>query len=455
MTIIIVSIFLVGFLLIATERLNRMNSSAVAIFMGVVAWVLYVSMGSDYLAAQHAAEFQQFEATFTGAKSVKVFISQYVFLPYLMKAAETVLFLLCTMTIVEVLNNNGCFDFLQEWLYVRNPKKFLWLLMLFTALLSVNLDNLTTVCVMLSIMHALVATESLRRIYGVVIILSANLAGAITVIGDVTSLTLWQSGLITPTEYTSQIALPAMVGLVTTLLLFTLRLPARVGLKQSIIPYRGDDTTLNRWQRLLMLIVGLGGLWFIPTFHRITQLPPLVGAMCVLGVLWIVHELSNRLLISSDIMVRKRFPLVLQYANVQKMLFFFGLSLAFGALAETGVLTRLLETIPASLSNEYVYSAFSGLLAALFNGIAAILGNVAMLTAGSEGLASMFVANPDYWALLNFSVAMGSCLFCIGTLDGMYLMKMEHFSLGWYLKHCTWRILVGWLAGGFTFFLFS
>lgn len=453
MTIAIVAILFVGFLLIATEKMNRMNSSAVAIFMGVTVWVLYVCMGADYLAAEHAVDFQTFQSTFTGEKSVKVFISEFVFLPYFIKTCSTVLFLFCTITIVEVLNNNRCFDFLQEWLYVGNPRKFLFVLTVFTAFLSINLDNLITSCLMLSITHSLVSNSSLRRIYGFAIIVTANIAGAVTVIGDVNSFTLWQNKLITPTHYTTAIILPCLVSLVVTLVLLLPLLPHHLSTKHSLLPYRGDDKSLSRWQRLLMLVIGLGGLWFVPTFHRITQFPPLMGAVCVLGVLLIVNELCNRSFLSADVMVRKRLPLALQYANIQKMLFFLGLSLSFGALAETGVLSKLQTILPVFLNENYTYAIGSGVFASIFNGMSAILANVSMASTEALPITIDISQNGVYWPLLSFSVAMGGCLLCIGTLEGLYLMTLEELPLKWYIKHCSWRVFAGWIAG-LSIFLF-
>ena len=309
---IIISIILIGLFLIATESLNRMNKAAVAMFFGVSCWLLYIAFGSDFVISQHPVQFFSYISSHAiNAMAVKDFIAHNIFTEYIFRGAQVVLYFLATMTIVEVLNNNGCFDFIGEWLRSKRPITLLWVLAIITFLLSANLDNTTTACLMLGIMHPVFQDERMRKIYGAVIILAANCGGASTVIGDLTTLTLWTDGLITPTAYSMMVMPALVVALGTTLTLISLRLPARIHLGTHIPPYRGDDTILNRWQRMIMFFVGAGGLWFIPTFHRITQLPPFLGAMCVLSLLWIVNELCNRSLLGSDQMVRKRLPLSL------------------------------------------------------------------------------------------------------------------------------------------------
>lgn len=156
----------------------------------------------------------------------------------------------------------------------RKPRKLLWLLFIFTFVLSANLDNLATVVLMLTIMHPVLQSDKQRRIYGTVIVLAANCGGAITVIGDITSLRLWNDQLVTPSTYFLTLVMPMTAAAITMLTLLARSLPPRVELSLDRLPFRGDDTVLTRPQRLLMLLVGIGGLWFIPSFHRITLLPP-------------------------------------------------------------------------------------------------------------------------------------------------------------------------------------
>lgn len=457
MSIVIASIVLLGIFFIATENVNRMNKSAVAMFVGVLCWLLYLIDGSRLLAVEHSEGFAAFlngqpESWFM----VKEYIANSLFLKYMARAAEVALFLFGTMTTLDVLTGNGCFDFLPEWLRTRNPRRYLWWLAGFTFILSANLDNLITVCMMLAVMHTMVADRRLRMIYGAVIVLAANCGGAFTVIGDVSSLTLWMEGLVTPTCYAGKLVLPSVVALVVVLLLVMRELPRRLEVVQTAPPYRGDDTILTRWQRLLMLFVGIGGLWFIPTFHRITHLPPFVGVLCVLSFLWIVDELCNRSLLGSDRMVRKRQPQALQYANMQHILFYVGLTFAFGALAETGLLTKVLGYTATYADNLYGHSVCLGLLSSVAGNLSVVLAGVALfadasLPASAE-LGKVFLQDGNFWPLLSFTTALGGTLLPIGTLAGCALMRMEEVSMKWYVRHFSGKVLLAWLAGLLVFF---
>ncbi len=456
--IIIIAILTTGLILIATENVHKMNKAAVAMFMGAICWVLYLAYGKSFVVSEHQIGFLSYISEHPqNAMSVTEFIAQNIFVKYIRQVAEIVLYLLGTMTIVEVLNNNGCFDFFAEWVRTRSARLLLWLLAIFTFLLSANLDNLTTACLMLGIMHTLIGDARLRMIYGSVVVFAAACGGAFTVIGDVTSLTLWLQGLVSPTSYAAVLVLPCFVAMCTVLLLVHRKLPRTIQLVRNPFPYRGDDTVLTRWQRLLMLFVGVGGLWFVPTFHRLTLLPPFVGAFCVLALLWIVNELCNRKLMGSGRLVQKRHPMVLEYANLQHMLFFAGLTLAFGALTETGFLEEFFKWSAMKLRDIYVIGWGMGALSAVFNNVTTVLANTAVyapdLVATYPELASNFGEGGQYWPLLSFSTAMGSSLLCIGTLAGYALMRMEGVTLGWYVRHFSGKVFVGWNVGLMVYWL--
>ena len=457
--IIIVAILFIGLILIATENFNKINKAAVAMFMGILCWLLYIGYGTSFVIAEHQIDFLSYLSNNSVTEqSVKEFIASDIFLKYSVISAEIAIFLVATISIIEVLNNNGCFDFIQEWLKTYNPTRFLWIIAGITFILSANMDNVTTVCLMLAVMHSIVADDKARMMFGAVIVLAANCGGAFTVIGDVTSLTLWTSGLVTPTAYSSLLVLPSFVALATVLVLVSRSLPTRLRLVHTAPPYRGDDTVLNRNQRLLLLFVGIGGLWFIPTFHRITLMPPFVGALCVLALLWIFNELCNRSLLHSDQMVKKRLPVALQYANIQNILFFIGLTLALGAVTETGCFARFFNWLTNHLTdNEYIISGFMGILASLLNNVTVVLGNIAIF---SQDVAQshpefdkLFSVNGTFWPLLSYTSAMGGSLLSIGSLAGYALMRMENVTLRWYIRHFAPKVLVGWFIGLVVFYI--
>ena len=200
MTLIIVAILIVSYLFIATERLTNINKAAIAVFAGTVGWVLYICWGSDFIMSNHQGEYLSFlhGATAT-SDAVKSYIWQNIFIQCVGKASEVVLFLLATMTIVEILHNNGCFDFLTIWLRTRNSRLLLWKLAAFSFILSANLDNISSTVMMLTVTNQILPRTRDRIIYGAVVVLAVNFGGAITVIGDPTSLVLWNMGAITAT----------------------------------------------------------------------------------------------------------------------------------------------------------------------------------------------------------------------------------------------------------------
>ena len=192
MTLIIVIMLIIGYLLIATGHLTGVNKAAIAMFIGTVGWVVYICWGADYVMSQHPSEYAEFlNGEAPSSDAVKYFIYDDVFLKYVGRAASIVMFLIATMTIIEILDNNGCFDFITEWIRTRNSKRLLWTITLATFILSANLDNLTTATMMLVIMHAIVRSRRQRMLIGAAIVLAANCGGSFTVIGDPTGLLLW------------------------------------------------------------------------------------------------------------------------------------------------------------------------------------------------------------------------------------------------------------------------
>ena len=445
MALIIISILIVGYMLIAMGHVTKMNKAAIAMFAGTVGWVLYICYGTDFVMSQHPREYSDFlsGAAATSA-NVKHFIAQNIFIKYVGKGAEIVLFLLSTMTIVEILDNNGCFDFLSEWMRTRSSRRLLWTMAGITFLISANLDNLTTTTMMLVIMHKLLPNRRQRMVFGSAIVLAANCGGALTVIGDPNGLLLWTNGAVTATSFSASLALPCMMAWLLPTWWLGRSLPSHVELQSTAMPYRGDDTNLNRWQRLLMLFVGIGGLWFIPTFHNITKLSPFLGALCVLSVLWIVNEVVNRKLMNIDQMIQRPTPRVLQYGIIQLMLFVMGVMLAIGAVRETGIINHIEQFCHANIHNVWIMGVIAGVSSCVIDTFATCMSFFSLhqvidaqqlrLFSDSDYM-SAFVTNGMYWKIIAYCSAMGGNVLLLGSMSGLALMKMEHIHVGWYFKH--------------------
>lgn len=457
MTLVIVSILIIGYVLISTGWMTNVNRAAVAVFMGTVGWVLYICYGTDFVLAQHPREYSDFlMGVAPNPENVKHFISQNIFLDYVGRGAEIALFLLATMSIVEILNNNGCFDFLTELLYTRSSKKMLWLISIVTFVISVNLDNLTTTTMMLVIIHKILANRRQRMLYGSAVIIAANCGGALTVIGDPTGLVLWNIGAVDASDFSMYLALPCLVSMALPVWWLGRQLPERVETQSFAIPYRGDDTNLNRWQRMLMLFLGIGGLWFIPTFHNITKLSPFLGALCVLSLLWVVNEIFNRRLMDVDKMIQRRIPRVLQYGVIQMVLFVLGIMFAVGVVVETGAVSTLAQWIDDNVHNVWILGIVSGFFGSVLDTFATSMSFVSLhpvvdvanlgLWADSDYVGD-FVRNGVYWKIIAYCSAMGGNMLLIGSVSGLALMKMERIRLGWYLRNVGWICFVAWLIG--------
>lgn len=440
MTLVIVVILILAYLLIATEKLTKVNKAAVAVFAGTVGWILYICFGTDYVMSQHPSEYTDFlNGAVPTSMAVKEYIAQNVFLKYVGRAAEIVLFLLATMTIVEILNNNGCFDFIAQLLKIRRSRRLLWALSGSTLIISANLDNLTTTVMMLTMMHKIVPNWRQRLYYGSAIVLAANCGGALTVIGDPLGLVLWSMGHVTASHYSATMAVPCLVAWLLPTWWLGRSLPERVDTYWITMPYRGDDTRLNVWQRLLMLFVGIGGLWFIPTFHSITQLSPFLGAFCVLSVLWVVNEVMNHKLMNVDEMIQRRVPRVLQYGVIQMMLYVMGIMLAVGVVQETGALAWVTRQWELYVHNPWLTGVLAGLVSTSLDSFASGISFVA--------LGDTLGQNNDYWSIIAYATAVGGNILCVGSMSGMALLKAERMRMGWYFRHVGWKALAGAAVG--------
>lgn len=451
MSLVIFLILLFGVVLIATANVTKVNTSAIAIFVAVIGWILYLVFGEEMILHHHPREFMLYlMGEPPTADAVRYFITENIFLKYVGRAAEIVLFLLATMTIVEILNTNGCFDFITNMLRTRNSEKMLWTICLITFLLSANIDSVTVTIMMLVIMHKIVANTKQRMFLGSAIMIAANCGGCMTVIGDPTGLALWNAGAITATNYTASMAIPCLLACALPIWLIGRRLPDRLDLQWTPSPFRGDDTNLNRVQREVLGIVTIIGLWLIPSFHSYTKLSPFLGAMTVLAILWIITEIFNRKLDRSDQMVMLSKPRAAQYDGLQTLLYIIGVVLLFGSAKETGILSICADWLWAHVHNVFLLGTIVGVVSTFLDTFTTAISCMMMYDVaptGSLGDAAFFVENGAYWKIIAFCTSLGGSVFAVGSLSGLVLLKMEDISLKWFISHITWKVLVGWLCG--------
>ncbi|MCH5169017.1 MAG: sodium:proton antiporter [Prevotellaceae bacterium] len=459
MTIAIIVLMLLGYVLICTEHITRINKATVALFCGVSGWVMYVCVGPYYIEVLHDAGFQEFLGSQSySLRAVNEYISQHVFTKHMIQLANIVLYLLATMAIVDVLNNNGCFDFVTKLCRSRSTWVTVTMFALCSFLLSANLDNLTSAVVMFMVMNQLLIDHRQRMLVGAIIVIATNCGGCFTVIGDVTSLLVWTRGAVTPTNYTAALVLPALFATIIPTFLIGRMLPSHLDLKRSSVVFRGDDADVRLWQQQLMLWLGMGGLWFVPTFYRLTKLPPFLGALCVLGVLWVVNEIINRKRILSD-QPFTRPNRSLQYEVMQMIMFFLGVGLSVDILIEVGAMNYVAYWCDQYIHNIYILSLVLGAVSSVMDNVALVITGISIYpvldgnTPGMTEYMQSFVENGEYWHLITLSGCVAGCLLPIGNTAGYALMKSEDVTIWWYIKHITAKVLLGWFCALGVYFL--
>lgn len=457
MTIAIVVVILLGYMLIATEHITHVNKPLVAICCGTVGWVLFMCTGTSFINAVHAGEYLSFlngeEHTVSLSKE---FISEHIFLRYVGQAGELVMYLLATMSIVEVLTNNECFSFIETLLRRRSTAQMLWLTVLVSFLLSTCIDNLTVTVLMLMILRKIIRNGKQRMYIGAAIVIAASCGGSWTVIGDVTSLMVWGKGAVTATNFSAALVLPAIVATIIPTALIQRQLPNHLDLDRPAYSFQGDDSVLAWWQKLVLFFFGIGGLWFVPSFHRITMLPPFLGALCCLGVVWLLNEIINKSRIRTEQPQSISLGRKLQYEGLQVIMYCVGVCLCVAVLIEIGAMQGAAKWLDANIHNIYIASAFMGVLSSVLDNIALVMAGINIYSVADmakEGYMASFVQNGQYWHLIALCGNVGGCLLPIGSVAGFALMRAEGVSVWWYFRRITLFAFLGWAASVGTYFL--
>lgn len=432
LTLGIVIVFVLGYFCIAIESLTKINKAAIALLMFVFCWTLFMLDPGSYISGavgEHAAQA----------------VSE-VMEKHLGSTATTLFFLMGAMTIVEVVDQNGGFNFVRDLLKTQSKKALLWRIAVLTFILSAILDNLTTSIVMIMILRKLVSDHKDRIIYASLVVIAANSGGAFSPIGDVTTIMLWNKGLITALGVITEITIPSIVSMVIPAYILSL------SLKGSFVAAGNDevsaetDETLSASQRKTVFILGVGGLIFVPIFKSITHLPPFVGILLVLGVLWTVTELFYRSQGEEDEDgTQKRITKMLTRIDMGTILFFLGILMAVACLETIGVLTMLGEGLNVAFDgNHYMVTGIIGVLSSIVDNVPLVAGCMGMYPVAPTG---DMAVDGIFWQLLAYCAGVGGSMLIIGSAAGVVVMGLEKITFGWYMKRITWIAFVGYLAG--------
>lgn len=433
-TMFIIVAFVAGYLCIALESLTKINKAAIALLMCVVCWtLLMVSPGAYY--------------PDVASDGVLHHISE-VIEHHLGDAAGTLFFLMGAMTIVEIVDSNGGFNFVRDIMKTRSKRKLLWRVAIATFFLSAILDNLTTSIVMIMVLRKLVQSREERLIYAALIIISANSGGAFSPIGDVTTIMLWIKGVITTQGILTEIFIPSLVSMLVPAFILQYSLSGKFDKEQNLVT--AEVSQFTKVQRNIIFWLGVGGLVFVPIFKSITHLPPFMGILLVLGVLWTVTEIFHHNTSEDDTMA-KRVSDLLSRIDLSTIMFFLGILMAVAVLQEIGVLTALGTGLnEVFVGNYYVINGIIGVLSSIVDNVPLVAGCMGMYPVAETGAMAI---DGIFWQLLAYCAGVGGSMLIIGSAAGVVVMGLEKITFGWYLKRITWIAFVGYLAGIVVYWL--
>lgn len=443
LTILIVVAFVLGYACIATESLLKVNKAAIALIMFVACWTLYMFDPMQYLTAIHG---------YTGDLSGMAAAVTSIIQEHLGDTSTTLFFLMGAMTIVEVVDQNGGFNWVRKVMKTKSKRALLWRIAFLTFILSAILDNLTTSIVMIMILRKLVTERNDRLIYASLVIIAANSGGAFSPIGDVTTIMLWNKGLITAVGVISEILVPSLVSMVVPAFILQYHLKGELHMpevKESAETAVGD---LTERQRKAVFWIGVGGLMFVPVFKSITHLPPFVGILLVLGVLWTTTELFySHLQHGHDTEgTQKRVTNLLSRVDMSTILFFLGILMAVSCLAEVGVLTAMGDGLNTIFEgNHYLVTGIIGVLSSIVDNVPLVAGCMGMYPVAAAG---DMAVDGIFWQLLAYCAGVGGSMLIIGSAAGVVVMGLEKITFGWYMKRITWIAFVGYLAGIISYY---
>lgn len=450
MELAIIIVFVLGYIFIALEHPIKINKTATALVTGVLCWTLFVLSGPPeaLLQSEHYANF--INELKSHAKDFASLTASQLHTEYVVESlghhlneiAQILFFLMGAMTIVELVDAHHGFRFITDRISTKNPKKLLWIVCWVTFFLSSALDNLTTTIVMISLIRKLIPNREMRLFFAGMIIIAANAGGAWSPIGDVTTTMLWIGGQISAYGIMKSTFIPSIVCMLVPLIYLNFTLKGSLGIHEERDGSKHHQVTSGN----LMLFLGLGALISVPIFKTTTHLPPYLGMMLGLGVIWIVSELINPDL---DEAVKKQYTAAhaLGRIDMSSVLFFLGILLAVGALQSMSTLGNFAEYLNVTIGDNRIIITLIGVLSSIVDNVP--------LVAASMGMYSLETYPMDHmiWEYLAYCAGTGGSMLVIGSAAGVAAMGMEKIEFVWYLKRISLLATMGYLAGAIVYLI--
>lgn len=463
---IMVLVFLIGYFFIAIEHRVGIDKAAVALLTGGILWVLYILLSPLTVPNVFPVHFHEFVADNNGVnilpliEQCRSYIVDVHIIESLGEISETLFFLMGAMTIVELVDVHGGFYIITDRITTRNKKLLLILIAFITFFMSSILDNLTTSIVMVMMVRKIVPNYKERWVYGSMIIIAANSGGAWSPIGDVTTIMLWIKGKITTGPLISSLFIPGLISMIVPMLLATRMLKGEL-VETSRKAAGHISTILSEKERLILSAMGVLALVMVPVFKYLTHLPPFVGVLIGLSILWIYTEIIYSRKETTETL-KHRVTRVLKRVDTATILFFLGILLAVNALQGTGVLNTTGTFLEERVHNVYLINIAIGFLSAIVDNVPLVavamgmypLADASMIAAAADpAFMQTFVQDGSFWLFLAYCAGVGGSLLIIGSAAGVVVMGIERISFNWYLKHFSLLALAGYLAGAGTFVL--
>lgn len=422
MELAILAVFVVGYLFITMEHAISINKTASALLTGVLCWTIYA-------------------LNYEGHDIV------HQLMEHLGEISSILFFLMGAMTIVELIDAHDGFEIINSRISTKSRRKLLWLVAILTFFLSAILDNLTTTIVMVTLVIKMVKNERVRLLFIGMIIIAANSGGAWSPIGDITTTMLWIGGQISTESIVGHLFFPSLVSMLVPLILLTFIIEGELQKADMISPADPMLKTTDFDQKFIF-ISGLIVLVSVPVFKTVTHLPPFMGMLLGLGVLWFITEVIHR---KKEVETKKKLSVVraLEHMDVPSVLFFLGILLAVSVLQNTGQLASAATFLTDTIKNERLILTTIGLLSAIVDNVP--------LVAATMGMYSLdvYTMNDPFWILLAFVAGTGGSVLIIGSAAGVAAMGLERIPFGWYLKNIAWLALAGYFSGIVTFMIQS
>ena len=423
-------VFVLGYAAIAFEHQLKIDKAAAALITGVITWTLYIVTAHD---VHHVEEH---------------------LLHHLSEISSILFFLIGAMTIVELVDAHEGFSVITDRIKTTNKVKLMWIIGILSFFFSAALDNLTTSIVMVSLLRKLIADQKDRWFFAGMVVVAANAGGAWSPIGDVTTTMLWIKGQITAGSVVSDLILPSLFTLLAPLVILSFRLKGNVvrPSKTESADHYLDPTT--PFERNFVFFAGVGGLVFVPIFKTITHLPPFMGMMLSLGVLWLITDIIHRRK-PSDTRHELSVLGVVRKIDTPSVLFFLGILLAVASLQSMGQLGDMALALDNSIGTDtkegvYIVSIIIGLLSSIVDNVPLVAAAMGMYDITADGL---FMQDGIFWQFLAYCAGTGGSALIIGSAAGVAVMGLEKISFGWYLKNISLLAIVGYFAGAAVFII--